>query len=67
MVKGLRTLLAAVLGTALFSTAALAYINPGTGMAIIGSIWPLALAIFLAISAFVVKHFWKPIKSIFSR
>ena len=45
----------------------LAYIDPGTGSAIAGSIWPLILAFFSAILAFLVKWFWNPIKKTFSK
>ena len=49
------------------SSNALAYIDPGTGGAIIGSIWPLIVIIFSTIGAFIVKWFWTPIKSTFSK
>jgi len=38
------------------------YIDPGTGATIIGSIWPVIVAFFSAVFAFIVKYFWKPIK-----
>ena len=44
---------------------AFAYVDPGIGFAISGSLWPLMFAIFSAISAFVVKYFWTPIKKEF--
>ncbi len=44
------------------STAVLAYIDPGTGSAIAGSVWPFILMILTAIGAFFVKWFFKPIK-----
>lgn len=40
----------------------IAYINPGTGGIIIGSLWPLIVALFTALVAFLIKYFWKPIK-----
>lgn len=43
------------------------YLDPGTGSAIAGSIWPLIVAFFTAIGAFLVKYFWNPIKRLFSR
>ena len=51
----------------IFSTNAFAYLDPGTGGVIIGSIWPLIVALFSAIGAFIIKWFWKPIKRAFSR
>lgn len=44
-----------------------AYIDPGTGGVIIGTIWPLIVIVFTTISAFIVKRFWKPIKGFFKR
>ncbi len=41
-----------------------AYIDPGTGNAIAGSIWPFILMILGAIGAFFVKYFFKPIKHV---
>ena len=46
----------------ILSTNAYAYIDPGTGAVIIGSLWPLIAAFFAAAIAFIVKHFWHPIK-----
>ena len=43
------------------------YIDPGTGVTIISSLWPIFLALISAIGAFIVKLFWHPIKRIFSR
>lgn len=43
------------------------YIDPGTGSAIFGSVWPMILAIFTAIGAFLAKWLWKPIKRFFKR
>lgn len=39
-----------------------AYLFPGTAAQLIGSLWPLILAFFMTICAFLVKIFWKPIK-----
>lgn len=44
-----------------------AYINPGTGAAVIGSIWPVIAAFFSAMLAFLIKHFWSPIKRFFKK
>jgi hypothetical protein len=49
------------------STSALAYIDPGTGSAIAGSLWPILLAIFSTVVAFLTKIFWKPIKRTFKK
>lgn len=49
------------------STDVLAYLDPGTGGAIVGSLWPLILIFFSTIGAFFVKRFWKPIKRLFSK
>ncbi len=46
---------------------AISYIDPGTGAAMAGSIWPLIVAFFAAIGAFITKIFWTPIKGLFSR
>ena len=43
------------------------YIDPGTGTAIISSIWPAILAFFSAIFAVLLRIFWHPIKRFFSR
>ncbi|MBU4503005.1 MAG: hypothetical protein KKA79_10505 [Nanoarchaeota archaeon] len=43
------------------------YIDPGTGGMVIGSIWPVILAIFGAIVAFFIKWFYKPIKNMIFR
>jgi|TARA_B100001971_G_C18191762_1_gene539071 uncharacterized membrane protein len=45
----------------------LAYLDPGTGSAIGGALWPLIIAFFSAIFAFIVKYFWNPIKKVFSK
>lgn len=39
-----------------------AYLDPGTGGAIVGTIWPLMLALFSAIGVLLMKYFWNPIK-----
>ena len=44
------------------STSVLAYIDPGTGTAIAGSIWPFILMVLGAIGAFFIKYFFSPIK-----
>ena len=53
------------LAASLLANRANAYLDPGTGGVIIGSIWPLILAFFTAVGAFFVKWFWKPIKGFF--
>jgi len=44
-----------------------AYIDPGTGGMIIGSIWPAIVGFFVAIGAFFVGIYRKTIKASFSR
>ena len=44
-----------------------AYVDPGTGGMIIGSIWPFILGILAAICGFFFRYFIKPIKKIFSK
>lgn len=44
---------------------AFAYIDPGTGGMVVGSLWPMILAILAVIGSFFVKIFYKPIKNIF--
>ncbi|GEM_PF-2482099 len=46
----------------LCTTSASAYVEPGTGGMIIGSVWPFILAILVAIGGFFLKYFFKPIK-----
>jgi len=54
-----------VLAILLYTIKASAYVDPGTGGMIIGSIWPFILAILAAIGGFFLKYFFKPIKKIF--
>ena len=42
--------------------AATAYIDPGTGGMIAGSVWPFIIGIITAIGGFFVRYFFKPIK-----
>ena len=58
---------ACVVGGCLGATVAYAYIDPGTGGVIAGSIWPLIVAMLSAAGAFVIKYFWSPIRRFFSR
>lgn len=55
----------------IFGLLTIAYIDPGTGGAVAGSIWPFILMLLGAIGAFFVKWFIRPIKkawnSIFSK
>ena len=51
----------------LLSNNAFAYIDPGTGSIIAGSLWPMIVAFFSAVLAFFVKWFWRPIKKFFMR
>ena len=49
----------------LCTTKASAYVDPGTGGMIVGSIWPFILAILAAIGGFFLRYFFKPIKKTF--
>jgi len=49
------------------SNVTFAYLDPGTGGALLNIIWPLIVAFFSALLAFFIKWFWKPIKSTFSK
>ena len=60
-------LIMGAIGVFVLNNSAFAYLDPGTGSAIAGSIWPLIVAFFSAIGAFFVRKFWNPIKGIFSR
>jgi hypothetical protein len=63
MRKIYKTLVIGLVG--LFSlNQAQAYIDPGTGGVIAGSLWPAIVAFFTAVAAFLVKHFWMPIKKV---
>lgn len=48
-----------------FSDEVLAYIDPGTGGMVVGSVWPMIIAALVAIGGFFVKIFYKPIRNIF--
>lgn len=39
-----------------------AYIDPGTGGMIAGSVWPFVVGILTVVGGFFVKFFFKPIK-----
>jgi len=39
-----------------------AYIDPGTGGMVVGSVWPFILGVFAAIGGFFLECFFKPIK-----
>ena len=40
----------------------LAYIDPGTGGMIAGSVWPFVIGILAAIGGFFVRYLFKPVK-----
>lgn len=52
-----------VLFFSLTAEAAFAYIDPGTGAVVVGSVWPLIAAALSAAAALAVKRFWSPLKS----
>ena len=62
-----KRLLMAFISILILSKSSLAYIDPGTGSAMLGSVWPVLVGILSAIGAFLIKYFWDPIKSFFSR
>jgi len=49
----------------LCTTKASAYIDPGTGGMIVGSVWPFIIAVLAVIGGFFLKYFFKPIKKTF--
>jgi len=55
--------LCALLGALLWSGHALAYIGPGAGITVLGALWGVVVAIFLAIGAVL---FW-PVRILFRR
>ena len=51
----------------ILSNNALAYIDPSTGGILFNTIWPLIVAFFVFIGAFITRWFWKPLKRGFSK
>ncbi len=66
MEKKFRKLLIFVICILSLSKITFAYLDPGTGGAIIGSLWPLIVVFFATVGAFLTKRFWNPIKNTFS-
>jgi len=62
MNKQFRIILTSFFVLIVLGNGVLAYLDPGTGRAIIGSLWPLVVAFFLAMGVFLTKYFWNPIK-----
>lgn len=60
-------LLICIINTIFLSKLVSAYLNPGTGSAVASTLWPLIIIVFSTIGAFLVKHFWNPIKKVFSK
>ena len=58
-----RGILLGVVFFSLTAEAALAYVDPGTGAVVVGSVWPLLAAALSAVVALLVKRFWKPLRS----
>ena len=54
-----------ILSTIINSTSILAYIDPGTGGMIAGSVWPFVVGILATIGAFFSKSLFRPIKKMF--
>lgn len=67
MNKSYYRLLIFCIGIILLSRSIYAYIDPGTGGVIAGSLWPLIVAFLTAILAFLIKYFWMPLKKIASK
>jgi hypothetical protein len=45
-----------------------AYLDPGTAGAVVGgAIWPMLVAAFAALSAFLLRYFWEPIKRLLAK
>ena len=44
-----------------------AYVDPGTGTAIVSSMWPALVAVLTSFFAILVKIFWHPIKKLLSK
>ena len=65
MSYAMKTMIIISVVAVIVSTSALAYIDPGTGSIIAGSIWPIIVAFFSAVGAFLIKYFWHPIKNFF--
>ena len=51
----------------LLSNNVLAYIDPSIGGVLLNTIWPLIIALITTIAAFIIKYFWRPIKSGYSK
>ena len=51
-----------ILGIIFFSRDVSAYINPGMGITIISSLWALILIFLATVGAYLIRHFWSPIK-----
>ena len=51
----------------LLSNSVLAYIDPSTGGILFNTIWPLIVAFFAVVGAFIAKWFWNPLKRIYSK
>lgn len=58
---------AVFLAAILCANSAFAYIDPGTGGMIAGSIWPFIVSIFVGIGAFIAGVYRNTIKSTFLR
>jgi len=65
--KGYLVLSIQILWIIILGKIVFAYINPGTGSAVAGTLWPLIIVFFSTIGAFLIKHFWSPIKRFFSK
>ena len=67
MQKKYKLLLIVSIGLVALSKSVFAYLNPGTGWVLLNTIWPLLVAIFVAVGAYYTKYFWRPIKKKISK
>lgn len=44
-----------------------AYVDPGTGGILVGTLLPIIVAFFSAIAVFFLRFFWKPLRRAFGR
>ncbi|PIN73860.1 hypothetical protein COV20_01970 [Candidatus Woesearchaeota archaeon CG10_big_fil_rev_8_21_14_0_10_45_16] len=51
-----------ILAISISSVSAAAYIDPGTGGMITGSLWPVIVGIVTAVGGFCARYFYRPVK-----
>ena len=62
-VKTSRIFMGFLVGMLVFNKIVSAYIDPGPGVAVAGSLWSVIVAFSSLVFAFVVKIFWHPLKN----